>query len=108
MTITNHIEPSVTNAKQSRYVGGREFHNDPKSVYVLAKDEIEKNRLRKVSPKLAVQFTHVINPDKIFTSLFTMTATPLDKGDFWVSIPIKYITYRKNTTFVNIKGISLR
>jgi hypothetical protein len=49
MTISNHSEPILANANQTRYVGDREFHNDPKSVYVLAKDEIEKNRLRQVS-----------------------------------------------------------
>ncbi|KAI8581489.1 hypothetical protein K450DRAFT_270017 [Umbelopsis ramanniana AG] len=35
----------ATTTIPSRIVGEREFHNDPKSVYVLAKDDIEKNRL---------------------------------------------------------------
>ncbi|KAG2186928.1 hypothetical protein INT44_003155 [Umbelopsis vinacea] len=33
---------------ESQVVEGREFHNDPESVYVLAKDDIEKKRLNEV------------------------------------------------------------
>ncbi|KAG2171619.1 hypothetical protein INT43_008345 [Umbelopsis isabellina] len=33
---------------QSKIVGGREFHNEDKSVYVLAKDDEEKDRLHEV------------------------------------------------------------
>jgi hypothetical protein len=43
MTLLNHSESSLEKTVQSRVVDGREYHADPKSAYVLAKDDIEKN-----------------------------------------------------------------
>ena len=48
MTLLNHNQPILAKAGQSRFIDGREYHADPRSVYVLAKDEIEKKRLREV------------------------------------------------------------
>jgi hypothetical protein len=39
---------SGAKATQSRIIGGREFHTEEKSVYVLAKDDEEKDRLHEV------------------------------------------------------------
>jgi hypothetical protein len=39
---------------QSKIIGGREFHNEEKSVYVLAKDDEEKDRLHEVGGFLRI------------------------------------------------------
>lgn len=48
MTLLNQSESSPAKTVQSRFLDGREYHADPKSAYVLAKDDIEKKRLREV------------------------------------------------------------
>lgn len=48
MVLLKQSKFSLGKAVKSRFIDGREYHGDPRSVYVLAKDGIEKKRLHQV------------------------------------------------------------
>ncbi|KAI9288106.1 S-adenosyl-L-methionine-dependent methyltransferase [Umbelopsis sp. AD052] len=64
---------------ESQVVEGREFHNDPESVYVLAKDDIEKKRLNEQHLWIKENFGNLLEPE-ILHPLFEKKIDVYDVG----------------------------
>jgi hypothetical protein len=71
---------SGSRGTQSKVIEGREFHNDEKSVYVLAMDDEEKDRLHEVDACTCVE-----RPKEVLILLFSI-ATLFVKGVLRVSM----------------------
>lgn len=83
---------------QSRIIEGREFHNEEKSVYVLAKDDEEKDRLHEASSPM---FTLIYSLNMFLTRYaWTSTATLFDKGDARVRINERSIYIRPSPNII--------
>ncbi|CAO3669709.1 unnamed protein product [Umbelopsis ramanniana] len=79
MTLLNQSESSPAKTVQSRFLDGREYHADPKSAYVLAKDDIEKKRLREQHVWLRENFQLLLQP-QILAPLFEKEIDVYDIG----------------------------
>ncbi|KAH8550050.1 S-adenosyl-L-methionine-dependent methyltransferase [Umbelopsis sp. PMI_123] len=70
---------SGTKATQSRIIGGREFHTEEKSVYVLAKDDEEKDRLHEQHFLIKESFGNLLKPE-LMAPLFEKEIDVYDVG----------------------------